>query len=131
MDISLEWYNAERTILYLRLAGDWDIDESQRTIDAYKQRVREVPHPVDLIAEALDKTAMNPPVWVLRLGVNGIQTAPANAGLVIFVPNRTMLLALADAGIRLLGEHYRSRIFTASTFEQAHHLIEVLRKPRT
>jgi hypothetical protein len=128
MEISLDWYDSERTLLYLRLAGEWDTDESRRTIEAYKQKVGEVSHRVDLIIQALDKHTMNPPTWVLRLGVNGIMTTPKNAKLIVIVPNNTMLIALADAAIRLLGARYTGLIFTASTFDDAYQLIQILRK---
>ncbi|MFN8448035.1 MAG: hypothetical protein U0521_05470 [Anaerolineae bacterium] len=123
MNIALDWHDPQHTLLHLRLEGRWDMNRSRVCIADFKQRVREVPHRVDLIAEAVDRDAMNPPVWVLRLGVHGIMSAPPNTGWIVIVPNNTMLLALVHAGLRVLGERYEGRIHSAATFDDAHQLI--------
>ena len=127
MNISLDWYDPDRTLLYMRLEGSWEMGVSRGGIEEFKQRVREVPHRVDLIAQALDKNSMSPPVWALRLGIYGIVSAPPNTGFIVMVPNSLMMLALAHAGVRILGDGYAGRIHTAATFDDARRLIEASR----
>ncbi len=126
MDISLLWCDREQRILYLRLAGAWEMDAARGVIDAYQQQVRAAPQPIDLIAEAVDGSAMHPPFWVLPLAINGILSAPKNIGHIVLVPNRPAFAALADVGLRLLGDRYKGRIHTATTLPQARQLIAQL-----
>ncbi len=128
MIITFDWDDSEHTILYLGMQQDWDIDVSRRGIEEFKARVLEEPHRVDLIAHALDKTTMNPPAWLLPLGVHGILSAPPNTGVIVIVPDNTKLLALAHAGINILGAHYADRIFTAATLEDARQIIRKARE---
>lgn len=123
METSLGWYDFERTILYLRLSGNWEMDASRRVIRDFHQRIAAVPYPVDLIAFALDRSAMHPPVWVARMGVSGILGAPKNFGHVVLVPESPMILALADVGSLLLGGSYIGRIHTASSLDAARQVL--------
>lgn len=129
MKFSLDWYDTERTILYLSYEGVWEYEVAQRAVDEYMRKVREVSHLVDLIAHALDREAMHLPFWLLGLGVRSIKASPPNAGMIAMVPNTTRILALTDAGIRVLGARYRGRLHTAATLDEAYQLILDLRKP--
>jgi hypothetical protein len=129
MDVSLGWYDFERTILYLRLAGYWDEEISRRVIREFHERMRAVSCPVDLIAYAVDRPAAHPPVWVAQLGIRGILSTPQNFGHLVLVPESAMLLALADVGTLLLGERYAGKIHTAPTLEAASGLLRKARQP--
>ncbi|MCC6802667.1 MAG: hypothetical protein IT319_07265 [Anaerolineae bacterium] len=128
MEFSFEWHDPDHTIVYMRYESTWELDVAQRAVDIYTQKVLEVPHEVDLIAHAVGKEAMNLPLWLLRVGANAILASPPNARMIVLVPNTTRILALADAGIRVLGERYRGRLYTAATPDEAYQLLLVLRK---
>lgn len=128
MKFSSSWHDSEHTILYMRYEGVWELDTAQSAANIYTQKLLEVPHEVDLIAHAADREAMKLPPWLLRVGTNAILSSPPNARMIVMVPNTTRILALTDAGIRVLGERYRGRLYTAATPEEAYQLLLVLRK---
>ena len=128
MKFLLDWYDADRTILYMPIEGVWESEVAQHVVDEYMRKVREVSHSVDLIAHTIDKEAMKLPFWVLGMGVRAIRSSPPNAGMIVIVPNTIRILALTDAGIRVLGTRYRGRLHTTATLNEAYQLLLDLRK---
>ncbi len=123
MNITVDWDDAEHTILDVVLTGTWDEDGFRSGIEAIRHAIQEVTHPVDLLVYVADKSIMNPPGWVIRMGRDALLGAPMNTGILVIAPNRTPILAFIEVGIQLLGSRYSGKLLTAATVDDARRLI--------
>lgn len=127
MIITVDWDDAEQTILLIALTGTWDADDFRDGIEAIRRNLQEATHPVDLLVCVTDKALMNPPGWVIRIGRDALLGAPMNTGMLVITPNNTAILAFTEIGIQLLGNRYTGKLHTAATVDDARRLIRAHR----
>ncbi len=89
MPITSNWYNEEKSILYVQYEGNWSLEDHYKAIDTNSSMIGSVSHPVVAICD-FSKSGPIPPQF-LTSGRHSEHITPENASQVIlFGINRYM-----------------------------------------
>jgi hypothetical protein len=95
MAIDLQWYDAERTIIYAQFPPKWVWDDVYALLDEVNRMMDDVTHPVDVIYDMLKSYSLFPPSALPNLQRLS-DTAHPNDRLVIFISNTTFVKMIVE-----------------------------------
>ena len=125
MPIKTEWYNDEKTILYIAYHGNWTMTEYHENIAFNSQAIREQAHGVVTIADFSESGAI--PSGFLSSGSHSENIVPKNnAGMILFGINSYMAM-LAKVFSKVFPKSTQGMMI-ASTQEEALQMAHTLLK---
>lgn len=118
--ITLEWDNAEKTILRYTFQGNWNWDDYLEYLAIGRKMMAEVEHEVSILNDMRQMTQL-PPNFV-NTARNVITSRPDNTGLAVFLTTNTFFQATHRILGRML-EEVPTRYILVSTEEEAYQKI--------
>ena len=120
MAVTVEWFNAEQTIIRYEFVGRWSWEELHDAIEQVQTMIGGVGHRVDIVIDLTQNRGI--PSGALAQMRGGTMRANDNWGMGVFIGTGTFIKALLHTFTRVypkMGERYA----TADTLEDAHRLI--------
>ena len=120
MPVTLEWFNADKTILLETFEGSWTLQDYYDLVDRAADRLATVEHPVHIIVEATRSATL--PAQMTSGMRYALRKLPPNQGIVVFVgANAFMRVLIGIAG--KLSPRMADSLYTAETLQQAEEMI--------
>jgi hypothetical protein len=121
MPITVEWANAEHTLLLYRLVGEWTWDDFHGANQRSTDLILSVEHPVDVICDFTDSRSI-PPRVLSNIGKALRGKRAPNVRQIVAVGISGLLRNLADV-LRTLYPKITSDIIDAHTMDHAYRLL--------
>jgi hypothetical protein len=128
MPVSVEWANADKTLVIQRIDGQWSMQEFHEVVQKSAQLLKTVDHEVDIIVDL--STTNYVPQGVLSGANRTESTVPPNQRLVVFVGAKMMHKLLLSLGKRLAPRAASQQHFV-ETMDDAYAFIERARAKQT
>ncbi|MEO8607692.1 MAG: hypothetical protein ABI690_07430 [Chloroflexota bacterium] len=126
MPITVEWANAERTVLLYRVTEHWTWDDFHSANQTTHDLLVSIDHPVDLICDFSTSQTI-PPRVLSNIGRALRQKRPGNVRQIVVVGVTGLLRNLADV-LRTLYPNATANIIDAHTIEHAFRLLSATGK---
>jgi hypothetical protein len=121
MPITVEWGNAEQSIVVIRYEGRWDGKDVHTALDQVFDMLSTVDHTVDFIVDM--SQSKSTPTNLLAAAGRVERRAP-NTGRTVIVAVNTYLKAIADIA-RYVAPKTVGRTYFVKTLEEAYEVLSV------
>jgi hypothetical protein len=126
MPITVQWANAERTVVLYRVFEQWTWDEFHAANRLSNDLFGSVDHPVDLICDFSESQSI-PPRVLSNIGRALRQKRPSNLRQIVAVGITGLLRNLADV-LRTLYPNATANVIDAHTLDHAYRLLSAAGK---
>ena len=126
MPITIEWANAERTVLLYCVVGQWTWDDFHAANELGEDLFASVDHPVDLICDFSTSQSI-PPRVLSNIGRALRRKRPANLRQIVAVGVTGLLHNLADV-LRTLYPQATANVIDVHTLDHAYRLLSATGK---
>ncbi|MGJ3239315.1 MAG: hypothetical protein ACFE0Q_11460 [Anaerolineae bacterium] len=120
MGIQLNWYNEERTRLWMTFEGDWTIDEFQQAIITSSQMIEMQPHIVHTISD-FRRSSMPSTAALVNIPV-AIRHIKPNQGIAIVLTHNETVQCLAQTATAMYPA-LRRRVYVVNSPELAERML--------
>lgn len=121
MPITVEWGNAEQSIIVIRYEGRWDVKDMHAGLDKVFDMLSTVHHTVDSI---VDMTQSKSSPTNLLAAAGRVERKAPNTGRTVIVAVNTYLKAIADIA-RYVAPKTVGRTYFVKTLEEAYQVLSV------
>jgi hypothetical protein len=124
MPITVEWGNAEQTIIVIRYEGRWDVKDVHAGLDKVFDMLGTVDHTVDSIVD-MSQSKSSPTNLLAAAG--RVERKAPNTGRTVIVNVNTYLKAIADIA-RYVAPKTVGRTYFVKSLEEAYQVLSVNEK---
>lgn len=125
MPISVEWANAEKTLIFRRIWDYWDHNDVHRMTDETRAMLSQVSHVVDVIVDCSAPSNADPTHLISAIR-RSEKMMPENLGVIILVKANTFVQTLLNIN-RLNAPRLTSRARLVDSMSEAYALLEKLK----
>ena len=128
MPIEISWDSSNRPILFMRVSGDWKLDDYYENYLRSKKMMESVDHPVFLVLDMTENKTI--PTRMMSTASFSKKNRARNLEFTVFVGASLLISKLAEVMTTITSRDKR-RLYFADTIDDAYQLVDTFIKEKS